>query len=515
MWDLMRDVAVQSGMLAKPKRPSFSKDILPIFERMTNLQWVNAGFAAAFGWGGQFDYTTAEWVKKLNNPSSANFEMRRTISNNFRRYDVSGAEAPQLWPWMYGDAVAIPTNGSVRQHSTLSDLQLGFLDQWVKGDFDADFIDTTGCPHVPEPITIDKLPVAEQPEMLTKAAMDFCLADAFHPGCEMTWPMRSSGMYSAPFRLKHVSETTKADHNYYGSTMNEDVLTMSAGPLLGGQVAGSVTRWMAVPWQTDTASCRDGYTTAYDPYLPTFWPARVPNNILSMERYQEAIDPDLKEETRKEAFAYRYFWLDNLPMDGEAPTQTNQINKMVKYFDKLAVVQAKPGVKGDPNFPDQMQVAIVPDHRQNNELLKETKARLIEILAEKETAVSKHGTLQKASGNSSKEKKKSKKKEAKHKAEVQLLTTTLDHLSKDGLLNENYLMERASAELTDLVSHELVKDNKLSAEVEKLLNLLASKTHETTKKAKPQQQHTHSGPQKSVGVPERMVRFQRFIPKKH
>lgn len=186
MWDLMRSVAVESGMLARPVRPSFQKDILPIFERMTNLQWVNAGFAAAFGWGGQFNYTSLEWVKKLNDPSSANLEMRRTISNNFRRFDVSGAEAPQLWPWLYGDAVSIPTQGSVRQHSTLSNLQLEFLDQWVEGDFDADFVDTTGCPYIPPKKTIDDYPVSEQPDMLTKAAMDFCLADAFHPGCEMT-----------------------------------------------------------------------------------------------------------------------------------------------------------------------------------------------------------------------------------------------------------------------------------------------------------------------------------------
>ena len=193
MWDLMRDVAVNSGMLERPKRPSFTKDILPIFERMTNLQWVNAGFAGAFGWGGQFNYTTLHWVKRLNDPSPANMEIRRTISNNFRRYDVSGAEAPQLWPWLYGDAISIPTQGSVRQHATLSQLQLEFLDQWVLGDFDADFIDMSGCPHTPQPKTIDQIPVAEQPDMLTRAAMEFCLADAFHPGCEMTWPMRSFG----------------------------------------------------------------------------------------------------------------------------------------------------------------------------------------------------------------------------------------------------------------------------------------------------------------------------------
>ncbi|MEP0265677.1 LodA/GoxA family CTQ-dependent oxidase [Dokdonia sp.] len=483
MWDLMRDVAVQSGMLERPARPSFKKDILPIFERMTNLQWVNAGFAAAFGWGGQFDYTSAQWVKKLGDPSSANYEMRRTISNNFRRYDISGAEAPQLWPWMYGDAVAIPTNGSVRQHSTLSDLQLSFLDQWVEGDFDADFVDMTGCPYASKSVSIDELPIHEQPDMLTKAAMDFCLADAFHPGCEMTWPMRTSGMYSAPFRLKHAPKTPKTDMNYYGSTMNSDVITMPAGPLLGGQVPGGITRWMAIPWQTDTASCRDGYTTSYDPYLPTFWPARVPNNILSEERYKETIDPKLPDETRREAFAYRYFWLDDLPMDGEAPTQTNQINKMVKYFDKLAIVQAKPGVINDPNFPPEMQVAVVPDEKQQAALLSETMKDIKRVLSSKKSI---------------------------GRREKDLLDTTVKHLSHKKLLNEQFLMEGAKGQLLSLISHELTDDYKITASVQKLLNLLASMTHESTKTTLTQHQKTST---KSVGVPEKMVRFQRYIPK--
>ena len=483
MWDLMRDVAVQSGMLERPERPSFSKDILPIFERMTNLQWVNAGFAAAFGWGGQFDYTTEEWVKKLNDPSSANYEMRRTISNNFRRYDISGAEAPQLWPWMYGDAVAIPTNGSVRQHSTLSDLQLSFLDQWVTGDFDADFSIINGCNHVTTPKDIDQLPVSEQPDMLTKAAMDFCLADAFHPGCEMTWPMRTSGMYSAPFRLKHAPKTPKTDMNYYGSTMNSDVITMPAGPLLGGQVAGGITRWMAIPWQTDTASCRDGYTTSYDPYLPTFWPARVPNNILGEKRYKEAIDPNLLDETRREAFAYRYFWLDDLPMDGEAPTQTNQINKMVQYFDKLAVVQARPGVPHDPNFPPEMQVGIIPNEKQQAKLLSDTMKDLQGVLNDKKRMGRK---------------------------EKDLLDTTIKHLSHKKLLNEQLLIEGAKEQLLSLVENELTEDYNITPSVQRLLNLLASKTHEAARVNTLQHQKT---PRKEVGVPERMVRFQRFMPK--
>lgn len=483
MWDLMRDVAVQGGMLVRPERPSFMKDILPIFERMTNLQWVNAGFAVAFGFGGQFNYTTSAWVTKLNDPSPSNLEMRRTISNNFRRYDVSGAQAPQLWPWLYGDAISIPATGSVRQHATLSELQLSFLDQWVKGDFYADFVDMTGCPHIPKRKTIDDLPVAEQPDMLTKAAMDFCLADAFHPGCEMTWPMRTAGMYMSPFRLKHMPQTPQVNAVYYGPVMNSDVFTLAKGPLLGGQVAGGITRWMAVPWQTDTASCRDGYTSAYDPYVPTFWPARVPNNILNEERYEETLDTKLSEETRKQAFAYRTDWLDNLPLDGQDPTYTNQINSMVKYFDKLAVVQLREGVPHDPAFPDQMQVGIVPNKEQDEALLNEVYAELKEILKDKKSL---------------------------NKGAVHLLEKATDQLSTKKLLTEEDAQEDARTTLLSLLKNELKDDFPQTAGVHKVLALLASKA---PKKAVPLHVKPERNPNIKIGVPEKLGRFNTFRPR--
>lgn len=354
MWDLMRDVAIKGGMLPRPVRPSFTEDILPIFQRMTNLQWVNAGFAAAFGWRGPFDFTTPEWIVRLSEPSSANYEMRRTLANNFRRPNGAGANAAQLWPWLYGDAMNIPASDSPRQNATLSDLQLAFLDQWVEGDFDADYTQPQELP-----VCIDELPVARQADMLTRAALEFCLADAFHPGCEMTWPVRSAGMYMDPFRFKHARSTAPFDGCYYGPILNQDVLSLAAGPLKSGQVAGGITRWMAIPWQCDTASCRDGYQADYDPYLPTFWPARVPNNMLGETMYQRVRNTTLSDRERNESFAYRKAWLDDLPIQG-AVTYTKQMNSMVDHFDRLAVVQARPGVDDNPAFPREMQVGLTP-----------------------------------------------------------------------------------------------------------------------------------------------------------
>ncbi|CAH9049857.1 hypothetical protein PSECIP111951_00056 [Pseudoalteromonas holothuriae] len=372
MWDLMRDVAVTADMLPKPKQPSFTHDILPVFQRMTNLQWVNAGFAAGFGWNSPFDFTSEQWLKKLADPSPIWQESRRTLYHNFRRLDcefVTGenpykvsvwdpkpsALSAQQWPWIYGDAMGTNANNSPRQFSSLTRLQLNALAQWVDGDFIADY-----DPSYQSAKYIDDLPVAEQPDMLTRAAMEFCLADAFHPGCEMTWPMRTAGMYSEAYRLHHATNTAPTHGINYGPVMTPEITRQPDGPLLSGQVAGGITRWMAIPWQTDTASCRDGYNSAYDPYLPTFWPARVPNNMLNEQNYHIVIDESKPIEQRQAAFNEREFWLDDLPI-GPSDDYEAQINSMVTGFGQLAVVleQTKLGVT---DFPSSMQVGLTPNN---------------------------------------------------------------------------------------------------------------------------------------------------------
>lgn len=346
MWDLMREVAVDAGMLAHPERPSFQDDIRPIFERMSHLQWVNRGFDGGFGFESPFDFSTREWLERLNDPSPANLELRRVLSNNFRHYAVD-SWSPVPWPWVYGDAMSVPAAHTPRQNTELSKLQLWALEQWVLGNFDADY-----DPDQAPPASIDEVPVAEQPDTLTRAAMDFCLADAFHPGCEMTWPMRRPEMYQSAFRLKHRKPGNPEVG--YGAELDSDVLSLPDGPIQGGQSPGSISRWMAVPWQTDTASCRSGYDKSYDPYLPTFWPARVPNQVMSRRAYEIVMDEKLPRSERRQAFANRAAWDEPLDLQ---KSYTHQINHMIHHFDQLGVVEVREGLPDDPGFPDVMQVS--------------------------------------------------------------------------------------------------------------------------------------------------------------
>ena len=196
--------------------------------------------------------------------------------------------------------------------------------------------------------------------MLTRAALEFCAADAFHPGCEMTWPMRTASMYMAPFRIKHADPGSVEPD--YGASLapGSDALKIPDGPL-NAQWAGGITRWMALPWQTDSASCRSGYEKSYDSYLPAFWPARVPNHVLTEEDYQIVMDKTHPLELRLQAFARRAAWIRPLG----SKSYTDQINNMIHHFGNMGVVEDRDG-PGDEHFPASMQVETLPARTQQH-----------------------------------------------------------------------------------------------------------------------------------------------------
>ena len=351
LYDLMTDVAIQAGMLAKPRRPNIDRDILPVFDRLSDLQWVNAGFAAGFGYGTTQDFRDSQWQATLRSTGDEQKELRLQLANSFRVFDRD-SWAPMPWPWIYGDAMNVPPAHLPEQNAALTDTQLDLLQQWAAGDVES------GDDPIGKAGSLDALPLALQPEALDRAALEFCLADAFHPGCEMTWPMRHAAVYRAPYRIRGGGRVPKKGVQPYGSNLSPEVAVSTTGPLYG-QAPGSITRWMAVPWQTDTASCRAaysaGYGPTYDPYLPTFWPARVPNHVLSEPDYETAVNTKLPRAERVAAFNRRASWFQTLGSQG----YLSQINYMVDHFDQMGLVSTLPGVKDDPAIPPEIQVAVL------------------------------------------------------------------------------------------------------------------------------------------------------------
>ncbi|MFP8965212.1 LodA/GoxA family CTQ-dependent oxidase [Pokkaliibacter sp. CJK22405] len=353
--DLLRSVYIQAGMMSLPRRVSFNEHIRPVLERMTDLQWVNKGFSAMFGADAPMNFRDEKLMKKLAFvPESSLYpdpygELRRTVYNSFRatngqEQDING------WPWEYGDTFGYSDSSeqdavNAAQYLRLPSIYEYLMDAWVKGNFINDY-----APNAKAPTRLEEVPLQGQPEMLDRAAMHFCLADAFHPGCELTWPMRHASMYRAPYRIRE-RETGK-DEPSYGSQLTQPEVLRIGGPLYE-QGAGDLTRWMALPWQGDTAYCRSGYDLEFDPYLPTYWPARVPNQVLTQIDYEVLCDKNRSMEERIAAFHNRPNWLRQLPSQNPAP---EQMMYMIEHFGEMGVLEAKPRPDDLDWLPDNLYV---------------------------------------------------------------------------------------------------------------------------------------------------------------
>ena len=364
MYDIAYQVAVEQQWITPPAKISFTENIYPIFERFNNLQWVNNGFYLDFGWGSPGDFLSPENLSRLSNNSPEFQPPREKIFASFRNPDYAETQAHALPPF-YGDGVAdIPLDGNPRNWLAVTQLQYDWLRQWAAGNFipgfDAELV---------KPRTLDELPLADRPHALDKAALDFCLGGAFHPGCEATWPMRHASLYSAPFRIKaNPSDQPPKD---YGAVLMPEVAVSSDGPI-GGSSPGDISRWMVLPWQVDTASCGAGYEPQVNPFFPTFWPARVPNQVLPEMHYRQALDPKASEIQRLKQFSLRLDWLRDLLY----LTQTGQIEKINQFladWSKVGIITRREVPEGNSLLPPVVHVEL------QNELIEKPDDRFTSI----------------------------------------------------------------------------------------------------------------------------------------
>ena len=144
-------------------RPSFTRMIYPLFERLVQNQWVNAGFLRDFGWSSPSDFLAPDTLRLLASADPEQASLRRQIFERFRNPAYTSMEYDDLPPY-YGDGVELPATNP-RQWMAVLPIQYAWLLQWANGDFDADW----PAGGLTFPATIDDLPLAEQPEALDRA----------------------------------------------------------------------------------------------------------------------------------------------------------------------------------------------------------------------------------------------------------------------------------------------------------------------------------------------------------
>jgi hypothetical protein len=153
---------------------------------------------------------------------------------------------------------------------SLTPYQLAHLQHWAIGDFADDWPGAE-----PKPVGFDKIPVARQPQALSRAALEACVGGPFFPGIEGTYDIARISTYHPE---RYLRQDFRID------------------PRLP---AGSLTEKMALPWQADFADCGRFW-----------WPSQRPVSVTTKEgkhvEWSRGID-DPKPNTRYRNMVS--FWL--------------------------------------------------------------------------------------------------------------------------------------------------------------------------------------------------------------
>jgi L-Lysine epsilon oxidase N-terminal/L-lysine epsilon oxidase C-terminal domain len=330
MDDAVRETFMAKNWLARPTQTSFTRDVWPIFDRLTGLQWVDHGLFVVHGTGSPLDARDANVIARLGDDTAANAAWRHKIFALFRNPgDDAGPLVENALPQIFGDAYGEKADDS-RARLSIAATQYWHLKNWAEGQFKSDW---QGIPVAP---AFEALPPADQIEHLNRASLHDCLGGPFHPGIELTWTMRLASVWNSAYRLKILPGTAPA-HQDLGDELTPAACLAAGGPY-DGIAAGALTRFLGVPWQTDGTSCNSDADYAAPTYLsmPTFWGARVPDQVLSLSDYERAasLGSATRSAQMQKHFTLRADWL----RDVRGHNYFERLQKMIAEWASLGMV---------------------------------------------------------------------------------------------------------------------------------------------------------------------------------
>ncbi len=332
MYDVVYDLFCRDDRfkINPPARPSFWRHIYPMLARLVDSGWVNSGVDVLFGPGSPSHLTTPGLLDQLANPTSEFQPLRSAYAGWFRDPADAWEKQQQVkLPPFYGDAFGDFSHLGA-DDLAVTPTQFRWLQQWAAGDFDPNPAMRT------RPAKLDGYPLADQPRALDEANLESCLGGPFHPGIELTWPLRVASMWKAPFRLNLLAEGTQPKMDYGATLTPAEALGM--GGVVQTTAPGTLTWWLGVPWQTDEASCLSGYEIGTYLPLPSFWAARVPNQVLSDRSYQRLLDTDLPTTQRLKHLFHRLDWLRFF-----GPDRLTRLNDNIARWHQLGIVAPQRG----------------------------------------------------------------------------------------------------------------------------------------------------------------------------
>jgi hypothetical protein len=254
-----------------------------------------------------------------------------------------------LMPFLCGDNPI--SNNLPSKFLRLTDTQLFILGQWAEGKFineKKEGIDTT--PPEQSPSTGAAVTGTD----LDRGVLSNGLGGSFCPGGEVSWIIRNPAVYAEPFRIKHSPYFSNKVLNSWEpnplSLPGAPATPDAQGSLQVGLEPGDLTKYSAVPWQSDFNECSNQQTDI----TYALW------NVT---------DPQSVGDPAAQVFQTTYWWPSHRPMEvfldssgdqgswSQGIPQTNAGDlKMVTAWKELGFLQANPTYTPTNGQPQYIQV---------------------------------------------------------------------------------------------------------------------------------------------------------------
>jgi hypothetical protein len=216
--------------------PSFTRHIYPILKRAVMIHWVVEERNRHHGDAGNFlnPARLSKLADKTENGRSARETVLNWLTKPNTRVDPNTPprQTPPSMPKV--NSGLDPDNPERGEYTALTEYQYALMERWARGDFEADW---NGAPAS---VPFDESPLNQQPDTLTRAALEGCIGAPFFPGIEVTYVIAQAATYEAPFRIRQTLPP------------------------------GFLTERMALPWQADFLACGE-----------LWWPAQRPVDVIT------------------------------------------------------------------------------------------------------------------------------------------------------------------------------------------------------------------------------------------
>jgi hypothetical protein len=242
-------------------RPSFLRDIYPLLKRAMGARDVHISGTTNPNYHRQLqDLAFLATVSGSQAQQAA--DLRQYVFDYMRDPEDNTVQWKKMPRGLGDEYAALDADAPTpRSFLSLTRVQHSILREWAAGNFISDWPGT-------EPIATNL--ENQSPDDLDRAATENSVGGPFFPGIDVSWLIRTSSIFSEPFRLKLAREPEG---------------TLPTSPLVVGKLElgpGFFSQQMALPWQADFYDCHRERQEDPDgnEYYFMWWTAHRPDDVF-------------------------------------------------------------------------------------------------------------------------------------------------------------------------------------------------------------------------------------------